>query len=206
MCLIRDDLSTIWCEVTSSIRTRSLKEESAEAVPPTTGKPVVGKLGLATTVESFHSNTNNNNISSSQGGEASSSSNDEIKELLLCLRPIRDGDEKVDESLRFIKSKDQQMHDRIAIPSATTSTNNSNSGTGDSGEAKRPVKKRPLVDQSIARQGNTASPSGESSPRLGKKKKPSEETEKSVVESLMLMSSKSTSDVDPVAEHTRATR
>ena len=73
MCLIRDDLTTVWCEVTSSIRDRSLDEEGEE-------KPAAESAGASSDPTALTL---------------------ENKELLLCLRPIRDGEKKVDESLRF---------------------------------------------------------------------------------------------------------
>ena len=77
MCLIRQDLTTVWCEVRSSIRTRSADEESLEAMLT----PQASDAGADTVAK------------------------EEVRELLLCLRPIRDGEKKVDESLRFVSRK-----------------------------------------------------------------------------------------------------
>jgi len=74
--LIRNDLSTIWCELTSSIRTRPLNESS----------------------------NNNNNMGSNESAVSSEGMGQEEKELLLCFRPIREGD-MVGEELRFEVSK-----------------------------------------------------------------------------------------------------
>merc|ERR1711957_586343 len=92
--LIRDDLTTILCEVTSSIRTRSSKDESHE------GNQL--SLGQMSPVEK-------SGIDMSKDGTddtvQESSTTEDSKELLLCLRPIRDGDETTGEDLRFIMNK-----------------------------------------------------------------------------------------------------
>lgn len=88
--LIREDLSTIWCELTSSIRTKPIitPEESTASNSNSKG----GKNG--------ESNGSGNNIEASAESAASSESQEEEKELLLCFRPIREG-EMVGEELRF---------------------------------------------------------------------------------------------------------
>lgn len=74
VCLIRSDLSTVWCELTSSIRTRPTRLISqAQGGSQKNGK-------------------SENNVGSSEKEE---------KELLLCFRPIREGG-KVGEEFRFI--------------------------------------------------------------------------------------------------------
>ena len=75
ICLVRKDLSTVWCELTASIRTRSISDGDFEAV------------------------------ALSQRSKASSSlesSDGEMKEMLLCFRPIVEGP-KVEEQLQFTK-------------------------------------------------------------------------------------------------------
>ncbi|KAL7538138.1 hypothetical protein ACHAXR_008318 [Thalassiosira sp. AJA248-18] len=82
--LIRNDLSTIWCELTSSIRTRPLNDghKDPSVVPPSQLKQ-----------------GGNQKMDSSESA-VSSDSGQEEKELLLCFRPIREGEE-VGEELRF---------------------------------------------------------------------------------------------------------
>jgi PAS domain-containing protein len=77
MCLIRQDLTTVWCEVTSSVRTRLTDEESFDSP----SNP--SKSGTATQ-------------------ETPAPPKEEMLEILLCLRPIRNGEKSVDESLRFV--------------------------------------------------------------------------------------------------------
>lgn len=129
VCLIRDDLTTIWCEVTSSIRTRSLKEED-ESNP------------FSDTISSAVMTTTTSLESSEEKGTESVPSQpsgaDEIKELLLCLRPIRDGEEKVDESLRF-----------ATVPTSSTSL---------------PIEHDVVVSENNAMTGNTPAPSSELTP------------------------------------------
>jgi len=86
--LIRNDLSTIWCELTASIRTKA----EPIAVPPSS--PV--KQGGKPKKEGSNSNSESNEESTS----SSESEQQTEKELLLCFRPFREG-EKVGEELRF---------------------------------------------------------------------------------------------------------
>jgi hypothetical protein len=87
VCLIRKNLSTIWCEVTSSIRTREAVEASEE-------DSVDGKASRRP--------------SSTAGSEADGPSVAPVKELLLCLRPIREGEKKVAEEFRFVRHTEEQ--------------------------------------------------------------------------------------------------
>jgi len=86
ICLIRADLSTIWCEVTSSIHTTSSLDD--RSITPS---------AYGSSCKSFKEKKETD-CSKDQDAEAQGSSR---KELLLCLRPIRDGTEKVSEELRF---------------------------------------------------------------------------------------------------------
>ena len=150
MCLIRDDLTTVWCEVTSSLRTRSAEEESSES--PSTSK------GTDTDTKA------------------------EVQELLLCMRPIRDGDKKVDESLRFVPPKRIETEKSPEVVSGEGMVSAS-SGEGRKEELKRPPKKRLLPTHGTSQRKKTkAGGSSESNP---------DDTEKSVVESLMLMNKSS---------------
>ena len=164
ICLIRDDLTTIWCEVTSSIRTRCLKEEAPDDFSP---------LGL-------------NAASTSQAKDSKSCddaddiSKEDVKELLLCLRPIRDGDEKVGEEFRFRPVFDAEEE-------VGTESNSEELGS-----LRGPVKKRPLLQllSSITTVTSRAS-TGYSDEREPKKMKTQADTEddpeKAVAGSLILM-------------------
>ena len=137
----------------------------------------------------------------------------EIKELLLCLRPIRDG-EKVDEAFRFVPRKkalekeqtttseqdgvvgvvSSSGNDEKASTEKNSSGSTSNSGGGSNTNSagtssnkstpKRPPKKRPLPKPDCS--------GDDYHDELAKKKAKESpvnatDTEKSVVESLMLM-------------------
>ena len=200
VCLIRDDLTTLWCEVTSSIRTKHMKDESEDGAA--SSDALTTKTGAASTSEEAEEKL------------------PKTKELLLCLRPIRDGEGKVDESLSFARAREQQRREEGKSPATTgnsgltditpTPSNNpvravsnidSNSGSGSgntsltednaSGDSRRvPPKKRTLPLQGP--KASTKHGKSSSSKRIRTDgKSSSSDTEKSVVESLMLMSNKS---------------
>ena len=151
MCLIRDDLTTVWCEVTSSLRTISAEEDSSES--PSTSK-----------------------------GTDTATTKAEVQELLLCMRPIRDGDKKVDESLRFVPPKRIETEKSPEVASGEGMVSSS-SGEARKEELKRPPKKRLLPTHGTSQRKKTkAGGSSEANP---------DDTEKSVVESLMLMNKSS---------------
>jgi hypothetical protein len=155
ICLIRNDLSTIWCEVTSSIRTRSLNEENL-VTPITASSSPVDKKRV--------------NGTNTMNGSESTSDDDQVKELLLCLRPIRDGDNKVGSKFKFvpgIKKEQEGVHHDDAIITQKVEMSKS-----------RPMKKRPLPASDLRK--------CEKKPALDNS---GSEAEKSVVESLILMSS-----------------
>jgi len=145
ICLIRDDLTTIWCEVTSSIRTRSRNDDSLEDSEVASSNNNSGAFTSSTFedkskvsssdaaisrssmradgIESYENN--NYNLASPNSSQESNDNNNnkgDMKELLLCLRPIRDGQEKVSEELRFNPSKS-------AAATALEITNASGGGT-----------------------------------------------------------------------------
>lgn len=188
ICLIRDNLTTIWCEVTSSIRTRSVDEEDVLTV--TTASASIQK----------RTKSSSSNSSEEQQSANDSSQNAQIKELLLCLRPIRDGVEKVSEDLRFVPSHKRRYLvplrgnkvdtnesgssvDATSIPSIVKPGTITTKLQDDNVNERRPMKKRPLDDDSQLKC------MGE----VGSKKQAIErqdnDAEKSVVESLILMSS-----------------
>jgi hypothetical protein len=98
ICLVRKDLTTIWCEVTSSIRTVEPPAKENAEFSSDDGKS--GKSGGIS--------------KNAKSEEESSPSEPEVlaKELLLCLRPIRDGKKirdgktKVDGKLMFGVSRE----------------------------------------------------------------------------------------------------
>lgn len=113
----------------------------------------------------------------SSSEDASSNRGDEVKELLLCLRPIRDGEHKVDESMRFRGSMGHEAV--ISSPNET-----SEEGSGKDAKVGLPMKKRPVPLQESK---SKAFPS-DGSPEAKKAKFDNEvEKEKSVAESLMQM-------------------
>jgi hypothetical protein len=176
ICLIRDDLTTIWCEVTSSIRTRSLHDESSEI-------PQQSLFAQGNAKECKGSGI-------STCDETDDVTRDEVKELLLCLRPIREGEEKVDAAMGFhpVKPKFEGLEEDCHHESFTNSQDH----------AKGPVKKRQVWQQennaSITTDSTRVSTNESSESEPMKKKSKSEGTEddpeKSVVESLMLMGKK----------------
>jgi hypothetical protein len=183
MCLIRDDLTTVWCEVTSSIRNKWSDEDAGEE------KAI-----------------------NSKSTESETSAPKTDQELLLCLRPIRNTGKKVDKSFRFIPlakqvssaiSKDntdawvstsslsgeKNKEDKVDTDKTLTQNNSNNASSASSKQQelynKRPPKKRPLATSvdtytDSSNQKRTKTESTNQGPNAS-------ETEKSVVESLMLM-------------------
>jgi len=177
-------LTTVWCEVTSSIRNKS-SDEDAEEEKATNSK-------------------------STESSEISVPTIDQ--ELLLCLRPVRNGGKKVDESFRFVPLANQiptgaprdntEVWVSMSSYSGETnkeekddsdknlSGNNSNNSSAASLKQhelykKRPPKKRPHATcldtyKDAPTQKRPKIDSTNQSPNAS-------ETEKSVVESLMLM-------------------
>ncbi|CAB9503998.1 expressed unknown protein [Seminavis robusta] len=211
VCLIRDDLTSLWCEVTSSIRTRTVEDDT-----PTT----------EVDASNDSKNDKGNSVKAPEGTKSSKTTSadaipedapapveekaPETVELLLCLRPIRDGG-KVDDSLRFIPQKKMRATDSGASspmplfgdPStsvavgvaerAVSSTSNgdlssepvSEVSTGENGKSAQRKRQGPGENEAgtTEQQGNRAK-----RPRVKDGPPSSSETEKSVVESLMLMS------------------
>ena len=169
--------------MTSSIRSRSVDEEQMETPVQTSGSQNGKKQKVASSNSSDEQQSANDNSQKAQ-----------VKELLLCLRPIRDGVEKVTEDLRFgsrqkqhnlVPSRDKA--DKIA-PAPDVETNPGVSdpkNQDDTTNDRRPMKKRPL-------DGDTQI-SGAVGVGVPLKKQTAERqdnaAEKSVVESLILMSS-----------------
>lgn len=177
MCLIRDDLTTVWCEVTSSIRNKSSDEDGLEEKAM--------------------------NSKSTESSDTSGAKLDQ--ELLLCLRPIRNSTKKVDESFRFLplaKQSAMPKDNADALVSSGGETNKEDKGDTDKNAKnssnnassaslkqqelykKRPPKKRLLATNADSSSSNQKRIKTEGSNNQGPN---ASETEKSVVESLMLM-------------------
>lgn len=218
VCLIREDLTTLWCEVTSSIRTRSVEDESLDEGLPGIGNGTGSSKNAKgpAAIKSAGSKSSKASTISCDDTPADPKA-PETKELLLCLRPIRDGDGKVDESLRFIPRNNRRAEESTSpVPSTGLNVHGvepsravSAASNGDysdpscnpepiaseepSSDKKRHPKKRQLPLQSSTAQGAEACPESSTAKRIRVKGGPSSssDTEKSVVESLMLMSHKS---------------
>ncbi len=154
VCLIRDNFTTIWCEVTSSIRTRSLNEENED-----------------TSISNGHvASSDKRKVNSAEGANFSDAGSDDeqVKELLLCLRPICDG-KNVEEKVETKSGKESPVENEVNLPNKEILNEN---------QKNRPMKKRllPKVDENESCKKPMVVKSGS-------------EAEKSVVESLILMSS-----------------
>lgn len=193
VCLIRDDLTTIWCEVTSSICTRSLTEEYVNLTFVSNNTSTQGL--------SSQTSSSADSKSAQQRERSDSFQRDEVKEFLLCLRPIRDGEVKVGKKFRFVPStKPINLKQEVEIEMASTVMISSGGGNTPCLEHDIPVessKNHPMKKRSLP----ITSLSGFVS--NGPKEEPQQkkihttafwgnsqmDTEKSVAESLMLMSS-----------------
>merc|ERR1712151_248356 len=104
-------------------RTRCLRTEADEAISPFE-KPVKGKS--ATQQTSLQSSN------TSDSGEEF-----EMKELLLCLRPIREGSEPAPPNLQFKARAPTPEHDAVGTAQpVTSSSTNTDNGTGSSTESR----------------------------------------------------------------------
>ncbi len=170
MCLIRDDLTTVWCEVTSSIRNKSSDEDGLEEKAM--------------------------NSKSTESSDTSGAKQDQ--ELLLCLRPIRNSTKKVDESFRFIPLAKQSATPKDNADGLVSGGETNKGVKGDKNVTKNSAnnesasmkqhelyKKRPPKKRLLA---TNADSSNQKRPKTEGNQGPNaSETEKSVVESLMLM-------------------
>jgi hypothetical protein len=163
LCLVRDDLTTVWCEVTSSIRDRAVEEEAGDE-------------------KSLSRSTDTNITVGSKRDQ---------KELLLCLRPVRDGDKKVDESFRFFPpNRIDQLY--VTQDSRDVMMSSDPSEKDDSSSNKRcnrPPKKRALATTSLDSilTPDEAPEKKRSIVNYSAKSSNASDTEKSVVESLLKM-------------------
>jgi hypothetical protein len=160
-----------------------MEDESTEATPPTT----TTNSGKSTSSSSKSERNDGSGVNKESEICCSSEENNtpakEVKELLLCLRPIRDGEKKVDESLRFTPAIDRVTTDSGYETTAISTNDDDPVNVKQSVMSKhRPPKKR--FQHSL-------SSSGPSSSRVDSPPRPAcaSDAEKSVVESLILMSS-----------------
>jgi len=170
ICLIRDDLSTIWCEVTSSIHTTTLSDENERSICPS------------------HKDKKESVNSNDQELEAQVTPR---KELLLCLRPIRDGTEKVSEELKFRPAMKPTV-EHVDCYSFNDDDSESMDYANDAQYSSKASSRR-KASSALGNSSNKRKNSGMESGAATSRKKPttncvSNDTEKTVAESLMLMS------------------
>ncbi|KAL9189906.1 hypothetical protein ACHAXT_009581 [Thalassiosira profunda] len=147
--LVRDDLSTLWCELTSSIRTRPRDDDDAAAANPKQGKK--GSGGNEST--------------------ASPESEPEEKELLLCFRPLREGG-SVGEELRFRPRASES--DDSADAKVTSGTSGDGTSNDDAERAAKRQKKGEFSGSAAADPASSAdlsSMDGAVAPEKKKRKK-----------------------------------
>lgn len=129
MCLIRQDLTTVWCEVTSSVRTRMSDEESFDSP----------------------SNPSKSSDTPEDPAPTAAPREDQL-EILLCLRPIQNGDKRADESLRFVPvhQADTAMDEGDTLERMISSSSGNDKKLGSSsgsGSADDPSGKRSLASE-----------------------------------------------------------
>lgn len=157
ICLIRKDLTTLWCEVTSSIRTKEPDEDCADSGSTDSKKKSDSKSSL---IDNF----------GDEKGEIQVE-----KELLLCLRPIRDGEHNMhDSKLRFEKKGKKKKRLSSEDDGALNAAPN------------RPFKKRGMTAE-VTFSSSTSKTGGEQEEHQAQKSLASEEIDTDAAESLMLM-------------------
>mmetsp|Transcript_86172 Transcript_86172/g.248839 ORF Transcript_86172/g.248839 Transcript_86172/m.248839 type:complete len:814 (+) Transcript_86172:233-2674(+) len=168
ICLIRSDLTTVWCEVTSSIREEVVEMEPVEDLQASGSVKAGESLMTGSIVKK-----------------------EPVQEFLLCMRPMRDGENKADESMRLVSSLRAELSpDETPISSSgndsnktsddSDSKNKSTSSSDYRGSAELDrAKKRPLDPELQLREAEVAA-----------KKSKTDSEESSVVESLMLINRK----------------
>lgn len=184
ICLIRSDLSTLWCEVTSSLRTKDNDEDLIEN----------GSIGGEKKMQSSSSVDNGFGKLVSEEASTHGSENvdgvekkvvPQVKEILLCLRPIRDGDAKADEVHRFKPHKQ--------VENVVSEDNRSSEATNTSHVDRNAADSIDAVNSWSAAPGNRQKRMANEVPTGSSKKKrgpTDEDIDSVVVESLMLMSNK----------------
>lgn len=187
-------MTTIWCEVTSSVRTKDTEDETDDTTS------INFNRGTNKKQQSTSSSTEGDRASRKRGhGEEASLQGSEdaaredntvgatqCKEILLCLRPIRDGDEKTDEALRFKPSKKKEK--RIVSEDNLSEESNSSPADGISEEMTNNTSSADPVER--ASDDGKRKPSKQRVSSASKRKRPpiEDDIDKAVVESLMAMS------------------
>eukprot|EP00586_Coscinodiscus_wailesii_P012743 CAMPEP_0172520702 /NCGR_PEP_ID=MMETSP1066-20121228/292157_1 /TAXON_ID=671091 /ORGANISM="Coscinodiscus wailesii, Strain CCMP2513" /LENGTH=804 /DNA_ID=CAMNT_0013303507 /DNA_START=812 /DNA_END=3226 /DNA_ORIENTATION=- len=210
--LIRGDLTTIWCEVTSSIRSfpiETLAESNSDpknngmtTTTPSESNKSESKTGSSKNAKSSSQSNGNTTDAAAANTTETAPSQDDVQEVLLCLRPMGEG-EKVSEELRFRPSngtttiKEQPMQHQVTETTERTLKNGTVSTVS---RSCKPMKKRFVEIASASQQQHEQQQQQqdyEAFPKLSvdgvsstKVKSNSTDVEKSVVESLMLMSHK----------------
>jgi PAS domain S-box-containing protein len=170
ICLIRNDLTTLWCEVTSSVRTREPEEEYDESSEVDSRKPPPSQPDASRA--SSVTNETEVEVLASKPEEKEG-----VKEILLCLRPIRDGDEKVDPAFRFV-ARAKGLEENIAGTRTIASVQVDVSSSSDQGRpSPGPAKKRKML------------PSGEGGAFKQTRTESDVGVDAAIAESLVLMSS-----------------
>jgi PAS domain S-box-containing protein len=170
ICLIRNDLTTLWCEVTSSVRTREPEEEYDESSEVDSRKPPPSQPDASRA--SSVTNETEVEVLASKPEEKEG-----VKEILLCLRPIRDGDEKVDPAFRFV-SRAKGVEENNAGTRTIASVQVDVSSSSDQGRpSPGPAKKRKML------------PSGEGGEYKRTRTESDVGVDAAIAESLVLMSS-----------------
>lgn len=168
MCLIRQDLTTVWCEVTSSVRTRMSDEESFDSP----------------------SNPSKSSDTAEEPAPTAAPREDQL-EILLCLRPIRNGEKRADESLRFtpVHQADAAMDEGDTLDRMISSSSGNDKKMGSSsgsGSADDPSGKR-----SFPSEEDTVKPSKKQKTAGKGKGKPSTLDTEQAVETLMFLNKSS---------------
>lgn len=123
--------------MTSSVRTREPEEEYDESFEVDSRKPPPSQPDASRA--SSVTNETEVEVLASKPEEKEG-----VKEILLCLRPIRDGDEKVDPSFRFV-ARARRFEDNHARTSDLASAHVDVSSSSDQGRlSPGPVKKRKM--------------------------------------------------------------
>jgi len=166
ICLIRKDHTTIWCEVTSSIRTKEEEEDAAESV---SGDSKSKSKQPGKSLSKSPSPTGN------EKALTDAATTEVEKELLLCLRPIRDG-ELHDGKRRYDKKVKGKK--KRAAPSSNDDDDDWEGGNSPN----RPFKKRGVAEVTSSSKSTTKT--DHEDPVA------SEEMDTDAAESLMLMTKK----------------
>lgn len=155
LCLIRADLSTIRCEVTSSIQTRIPDEDLDD--------------DLKSNAQEMKSE--------------SSSSKEPIIEILLCIRPIRDGTVRVAKKLGLKKVRSDR-------DGTAKTVSDSNMGEGTSQDTSNSSEESSMKKQTHSQKKRLLDEASQEFDLLGKKAKPDSQPEapNDAAESLVSMS------------------